>query len=303
MPQEIPKVPYLALLNAEIESQSLIALQEDLKGDTTRDISAELIHPQKLAQAAIITREDAILCGQKWVETIFKQLDPKITIRWHKQDGDTIHADEIICEIQGNARAMLTAERSAMNFLQTLSATATLTNTYVKTMANNNCQLLDTRKTIPGMRFGQKYAVLCGGGHNHRLTLSDRFLIKENHILACGGIIPALDQAKACQLSQLIEIEVESIDELKQALQGKADIIMLDNFSIEQLKQGVKLRRQYQNEHQVILEASGNVNLNTIDKIAETGVNCISVGAITKNITAIDLSMRLQLIDSLSLSD
>jgi len=294
MNQKLQKIPYLLQLNEEIEKHCALALEEDLKGQASIDISAALIEPETQASATIISRECAILCGQQWLETIFKLSDQAVKLEWHKQDGERIEADEVICEIQGNARALLTAERSAMNFLQTLSATATCTAIYVKAIANADCELLDTRKTIPGMRFGQKYAVLCGGGKNHRLSLTDRFLIKENHILACGGIAKALQKAKATGLKQLIEIEVESIDEFEQALKGEADIIMLDNFSLEQLGQAVEIKRQH--KHTAILEASGNVNLQTIGQIANTGVNCISVGAITKNIAAIDLSMRIQLV-------
>ncbi|MDQ7050341.1 MAG: carboxylating nicotinate-nucleotide diphosphorylase [Enterobacterales bacterium] len=294
MKQRRQKLLYLDQLNQEIENQCGLAVEEDLKGSPLFDISASLIAPSTDAKATIISRENAIVCGQQWVERIFKQLDKQITLFWHKKDGEVVNAEQVICEISGNARAMLTAERSAMNFLQTLSATATTTNVYVKAMANDHCQLLDTRKTIPGMRFGQKYAVLCGGGKNHRLTLTDRFLIKENHIVACGGIASALHKAKAMGLSQLIEIEVESIKELEQAIDGKPDIIMLDNFTNDQLLEAVRLKQKH--SHNAILEASGNVNLKTIAKIAETGVDCISVGAITKNIAAIDLSMRIKLV-------
>ncbi len=291
MKQSLNKIPYRQLLTQEIVNQCEIALAEDLAGTAEYDITASLIPAGTQAHAEIICREQAVFCGQAWLEEIFQQLNQEISIHWFKQDGDTILAGEKLCKIEGDARALLTGERSAMNFLQTLSATATQTASYIKAMNHPTCQLLDTRKTLPGMRYGQKYAVLCGGGTNHRLSLTDRFLIKENHILACDGIAKALEQARATPLDRLIEIEVESIEELNQALEGGADIIMLDNFSLEKLRQAVKIKVKHSN--QPILEASGNVNLQSISSIASTGVDCISVGAITKDIKAIDLSMRI----------
>jgi len=270
-----------------------IALNEDLAGDENTDITAELITNETTASASLITREPGILCGKAWVNKVFQLLGNEVTIKWMLDDGDPMIAGQEICTLNGNARQMLTGERSAMNFLQTLSATATLTNLYVKTMNRSGCRLLDTRKTIPGMRFGQKYAVQCGGGTNHRLGLSDAYLIKENHIMSCGGIKKALSKAIERHPNTLLEIEVENIGELKQAIDGKAQVIMLDNFNNSDLSKAVEIRNV--SNHQPKLEASGNVNLLTIANIAKTGVDYISVGALTKDVKAIDLSMRVHL--------
>lgn len=287
------------LLTNEIEQMSRFALKEDLAGNQNSDITAELISTDCNATAKLITRENGILCGTRWVEKIFEELQTaddsqnKVKIKWHLYDGDTMAAGQVICELSGNARQMLTGERSAMNFLQSLSATATLTQQYVKTMNSQTCRLLDTRKTIPGMRFGQKYAVSCGGGTNHRIGLSDAFLIKENHIMACGGIKQALKQAITNHPDKLLEIEVESINELHQALAGNAEVIMLDNFSLANMKKARDIVDQSKRRGLTKLEASGNVNLTTIADIAATGVNYISVGALTKDIKALDLSLRI----------
>nr|WP_196138575.1 carboxylating nicotinate-nucleotide diphosphorylase [Aliikangiella sp. G2MR2-5] len=270
-----------------------LALIEDLAGENNEDITAALIPAEKYASATLITREDCILCGVDWVNKVFELVDSQVTIDWQYQDGDKVAAGSILCKLKGNARALLTGERSAMNFLQTLSATATLTNQYVEQLGNSTCKLLDTRKTIPGMRFGQKYAVTCGGGSNHRLGLSDAYLIKENHIMSCGGIAQALATAINNNPEKLLEIEVESLDELVQALDGKAQVIMLDNFSLKDMKSATQLRDSHVNKAK--LEASGNVSLETLAQIAETGVDYISVGALTKNVTALDLSMRIDL--------
>ncbi len=288
------------LLSNEIEKMCRLALEEDLAGNQNTDITAELISTDCNATAKLITRENGILCGTRWVEKIFEVLQiagnnqNKVIIKWHLKDGEPMAAGQVICELSGNARQMLTGERSAMNFLQSLSATATLTQQYVKTMNSQTCQLLDTRKTIPGMRFGQKYAVCCGGGSNHRIGLSDAFLIKENHIMACGGIKQALQKAIMNAPDKLLEIEVESLDELNQAIEEEAQVIMLDNFSLEDMRQA---REIIDNSHKesIKLEASGNVNLSTIADIASTGVDFISVGALTKDIKAVDLSLRVQL--------
>jgi len=260
----------------------------------SRDITAELIEPDTQATALLITRESGVLCGTEWVNTIFKILGGGVQINWLLKDGDYMVSEQTICELKGNARQLLTGERSAMNFLQSLSATATLTNQYVNKIANSNCQLLDTRKTIPGMRYGQKYAAKCGGGTNHRFGLSDAYLIKENHIMACGGIKKALSKAIEMNPDKLLEIEVENLEELKQAIEGKAQVIMLDNFTNTQIKQAIALRQE--TEWKPKFEASGNVNLDTLNDIAQTGVDYISVGALTKDIKAIDLSMRITLI-------
>lgn len=279
------------LLSQEIQQMCEIALIEDLAGKNNTDITAELIPAEKNAHAELITRESGILCGTAWVEKIFELLGGLIKINWQAKDGDAITANQTICQLNGNARQMLTGERSAMNFLQTLSATATTTAEYVEKIKHTQCQLLDTRKTIPGMRFAQKYAVKCGGGNNHRLGLSDAFLIKENHIITCGGIIEALKTAKNNHPEKLLEIEVENIQQLKQAMQGQAQVIMLDNFNLQAMQQAVELRNQLANPAK--LEASGNIDVNNIQQIAETGVDFISVGDLTKNIRALDLSMRV----------
>jgi len=282
-----------ALLTQEIEQMCQIALTEDLAGIDNIDITAELIPEEKQASATLITREAGVLCGQAWVRKIFELLGGRVKIDWFAQDGEKISANQVICRLDGNARDLLTGERSAMNFLQSLSATATLTNAYLEKITDTNCQLLDTRKTIPGMRFGQKYAVKCGGGTNHRLGLSDAFLIKENHILACGSIAKALQNAQKNHPDKLLEIEVESIDELKQALDGGAQVIMLDNFDLESMNEAKLIRDRHTN--QAKLEASGNISMATIGKIASTGIDYISVGALTKHIKALDLSMRITL--------
>jgi len=277
------------------------ALEEDLAGNQNTDITAELISTDCNATAKLITRENGVLCGTRWVEKIFEVLQKtdndqnKVEIKWHLNDGETMTAGQVICELSGNARQMLTGERSALNFLQSLSATATLTQQYVKTMNSQTCRLLDTRKTIPGMRFGQKYAVSCGGGTNHRIGLSDAFLIKENHIMACGGIEQALKQAITNHPDKLLEIEVESIDELHQALAGNAEVIMLDNFSLADMRKARDIVDQSERKDHTKLESSGNVNLATIADIAGTGVDYISVGALTKDIKAVDLSLRVMM--------
>lgn len=270
-----------------------LAIIEDLAGSAETDITAELIDEDKQATATLITRQQGILCGTAWVEKIFELLENRVKIHWNFKDGDKINASDVLCTLTGNARDLLTGERGAMNFLQSLSATASITALYSEKISHTSCKLLDTRKTIPGMRFGQKYAVTCGGGNNHRIGLSDAFLIKENHIMACGGIIPALQTAINNHPAQLLEIEVESLAELQQALDGNAQVIMLDNFSIEAMCAAKAIRDQHNNKAQ--LEASGNVSLDTLAEIAETGVDYISVGALTKNINALDLSMRVEI--------
>ncbi len=287
------KTQFNQLLNSEIKQMCKIALIEDLAGASNQDITAKLIPENKDAVATLITRENGILCGVQWVNTIFESFKTPINIKWNFNDGDAIQAGDTICTISGNAQAILTGERAAMNFLQTLSATASITHKYSKLINGTNCQLLDTRKTIPGMRFGQKYAVKCGGGVNHRFGLSDAYLIKENHIMACGGIKQALETAINNNPNRLLEIEVENLGELQQALDGQAQVVMLDNFSNEDMKQAVAIRNNHEN--QAKLEASGNVSINTIESIANTGVDYISVGALTKNIDALDLSLRIVL--------
>ena len=260
------------------------ALTEDIQDG---DVTAELIPAHHIACANIITRDDMVLCGQQWVEETFHQINSTIQLNWLAKDGDKIPHNNPILTVEGNARSLLTAERTALNFLQTLSATATQTHSYAQLIAHTNTKLLDTRKTIPGFRIAQKYAVRCGGGLNHRIGLFDAFLIKENHINACGGIKKVIQTARKKYPEKMLEIEVENIDELQQALREKADVIMLDNFSIPMLVDAVKLAK-----NKAQLEASGNISYKTIAKIAETGVDFISVGGITKHIQAIDLSMR-----------
>ncbi|HDZ16399.1 MAG TPA: carboxylating nicotinate-nucleotide diphosphorylase [Methylophaga aminisulfidivorans] len=269
---------------AFIESQVKLALLEDIG---QQDLTANLIPTTSMATARLISREEATLCGTAWFEQAFKHLDENITIKWSVQDGDTVQADMTICEIKGPARQLLTAERTAMNFLQTLSATATTTAKYVKQVADLEVKVLDTRKTIPGWRVAQKYAVQCGGGFNHRVGLYDGILIKENHIMAAGSIAAAVNHAKQLESGVAIEVEVESIEELLQALAADADIILLDNFDLSDLRQAVTI-----NKGKALLEASGGIDLTTIRGIAETGVDRISIGGLTKDIKAIDLSMR-----------
>ncbi len=282
---------FQSLLEQEIHQMCRVALAEDLAGNLNIDITAELIPNEKQATATLITRETGILCGTAWVNKIFQLLGNTVNIDWHFKDGDRIQTNQVLCTLTGNARHLLTGERSAMNFLQTLSATATLTDTFNQLIKHTDCKLLDTRKTIPGMRFGQKYAVKCGGGTNHRIGLSDAFLIKENHIMACGNISQALSTAQKNHPTCLLEIEVESLNELREALDGGAQVIMLDNFSPLDMQAATKIRDKHRNPAK--LEASGNVSVETIRAIAETQVDYISVGALTKNIQALDLSLRI----------
>jgi nicotinate-nucleotide pyrophosphorylase (carboxylating) len=290
----LDQLAFKKLLIEEIDRMCKIALIEDLAGENNNDITAELISPSVNAIATLITREAGILCGSDWLNKIFQLAGSNMEVEWHCKDGDTLTPGQTICELKGNARELLTGERSAMNFLQSLSATATLTHQYIQQMNNPNCKLLDTRKTIPGMRFGQKYAVSCGGGTNHRIGLSDAYLIKENHIMACGGIEKALAKAIEMNPNKLLEIEVESIDELHQAIKGKAQVIMLDNFSLDDMHEARAIINQV--APLIKLEASGNVNFSTISDIAATGVDYISVGALTKDIKALDLSLRVKLV-------
>ena len=264
------------------------ALLEDLGNG---DVTADLIPKEAQSKAAILCREDAILCGTAWVDETFHQVDPTIKINWFYNDGDNVVANSVLCELSGQSRALLSAERVALNFLQLLSATATLTAVYVKAIADSQAKVLDTRKTIPGLRTAQKYAVTCGGGSNHRIGLYDRVLIKENHIMAAGSIGKAVSQAKILHSSLLIEVEVETMDELKQAQRAGADIIMLDNFNLDDMHTAVIDNKKLNSN--IKLEASGGVNLETIQAIAKTGIDYISVGEITKNIAAVDLSMRM----------
>lgn len=267
-----------------IQQQVEQALAEDVG---QQDLTADLIPADSQANATILNREPATLCGQAWAEITFRQVDSSIDITWHFQDGDALPADSIICTITGPARTLLTAERTAMNYLQTLSATATISQHYAEQVKGLDVKVLDTRKTIPGHRLAQKYAVRCGGCYNHRFGLYDGILIKENHINAAGSIKAAIDLAHQHHPGVEVEVEVEDFTELEQALVGKADIILLDNFDIPMLKQAVEMT-----QGQALLESSGNVGLHNVRDIALTGVDRISIGALTKHIQAIDLSMR-----------
>ena len=268
-----------------------LALDEDLNYQTAADgdITAQLIPQNEQASAKVITREDCIFCGKDIIIEVFKQVDPTVQLSVLVNDGDVVTANSTLFTAKGSARAILTAERTALNFVQTLSGTATTTAHYVKELSGTTTQLLDTRKTIPGLRALQKYAVKCGGGANHRIGLFDAFLIKENHIAACGGIEKAVAQAKLNHPSKPVEVEVESLQELKQAIDAGADIIMLDNFSVEQIKQAVVLTNK-----RAKLEVSGNMTLETLKTYSQAGVDFISSGALTKNLQSIDLSMRFE---------
>ena len=261
------------------------ALLEDVG---TGDLTASLIDSSALASATIMTREAGILCGMRFASEAFRQTDPACQLDWRLSDGDSLSAGDELCRIQGPARALLTAERTALNFIQLLSGTATTASLYAARVAHTGVKLLDTRKTLPGLRLAQKYAVACGGCHNHRIGLFDAFLIKENHIAAAGSISAAISTARRAATGKLIEVEVETAEELHQALEAGADRIMLDNFSLEQLCEAVKAARG-----RAELEASGNVTDETLVSIAETGVDLISIGALTKHVRALDLSMRL----------
>ncbi|MCX0498073.1 carboxylating nicotinate-nucleotide diphosphorylase [Erwinia billingiae] len=267
------------------------ALREDLGGeiDPCKDITASLLPADATSHAVVITREAGIFCGKRWVEEVFIQLGNKTQILWHIEDGDAIAADQPLFEITGPSALILTAERTALNFVQTLSGVATEVSRYVAILEGTRTQLLDTRKTLPGLRTALKYAVLCGGGANHRLGLSDAFLIKENHIIATGSIRDAVEKAFWLHPDVPVEVEVESLDELTQALAAGADIVMLDNFTVEQMREAVK-----QTDGSALLEVSGNVTDETLRIFADTGVDYISVGALTKHVRALDLSMRFK---------
>ena len=269
----------------QIHQQVALALSEDIGAG---DLTASLISPSECVRAKLICRDESVACGRDWVDAVFKTLDTGVQIDWHCEDGDDLHAGQTWCIIEGSVRAILSGERTALNFAQLLAGTATATRILVRELQDTQAQLLDTRKTVPGLRLAQKYAVQCGGGNNHRLGLYDGILIKENHIRSAGSIKSALAAAQNHAGNvDLIEIEVENLDELSQALQAGARRIMLDNFSVTQLRSAVEL-----NHGQAQLEASGNVTAETIRKIALTGVDFISCGEITKNVRAIDLSLQ-----------
>lgn len=277
----------LADLSTEIEANVRRALTEDIGSG---DITAQLIPEERLAHATVITREAAVIAGTAWVDAVFRQLDPRVAVHWQVADGDRVQPNQPLFHLEGPARALLSGERSALNFLQCLSGVATRVAHYVDLVKGTSVKLLDTRKTLPGLRLAQKYAVTCGGGHNHRIGLYDAFLIKENHIAACGGITQAINAAHRIAPGKPVEVEVENLDELQQALDAGADIIMLDELSLDDMRTAVTLTAG-----RAKLEASGGINDTTLRTIAETGVDYISIGTLTKDVRAVDLSMRLSL--------
>ncbi|MDU8500385.1 carboxylating nicotinate-nucleotide diphosphorylase [Pseudomonas syringae] len=277
----------IADLTAEIEANVRRALLEDVGSG---DITAQLIPAERLAKATIISRDAAVIAGTAWVDTVFRQLDPRVAVHWQVSDGDRVSPNQALFHLEGPARSLLTGERSALNFLQMLSGVATRAQYFADMVSGTQVKLLDTRKTLPGLRLAQKYAVTCGGCHNHRIGLYDAFLIKENHIAACGGIAQAVEAAHRIAPGKPVEVEVESLSELKQALDAGADIIMLDELSLDDMREAVRLTAG-----RARLEASGGINDDTLRVIAETGVDYISIGAMTKDVKAVDLSMRLSL--------
>jgi nicotinate-nucleotide pyrophosphorylase (carboxylating) len=273
----------------DLETQVTAALREDVGSG---DVTALLVPATQKVYGRVITREDAVLCGRPWVEATFRRLDPTIALTWHASDGDRIAADSVIFEISGSARAVLTGERTALNFLQLLSATATVARRFADAVAGTACKILDTRKTLPGLRTAQKYAVRCGGAQNHRIGLYDMVLIKENHIAAAGSLSGAITAARRVAPTLPVEVEVESLAELQEALTAGPDIILLDELSLADMRKAVEINRAHR--HPAKLEASGSVSLDTVRNMAETGVDFVSVGSLTKHVRAIDLSMRLE---------
>jgi nicotinate-nucleotide pyrophosphorylase (carboxylating) len=274
-------------LPPDIPAQVARALAEDIGAG---DVTAALIPAPNLARATLITREPMVLCGTAWVTETFLQLDATINIAWRAKDAAELAAGSVLCEISGPARAILTGERCALNFLQTLSGTATTTRNYVREVAGTGCAILDTRKTIPGLRLAQKYAVRCGGGRNHRMGLYDMVLLKENHIIAAGSITAAIAAARSTNAAVPVEIEVESLGEFREALMAKPDVIMLDEFSLEDMRTAVAVRNALASP--VRIEASGGLTLAGIRTVAESGIDYISIGSLTKHLAAIDLSLR-----------
>ena len=278
-------------INLEIDRQNSVtkALSEDVGSG---DITAQLIAAEQQSTANIICRETAIICGTQWVDEVFKQLDAAVTIEWRVKDGQQVEPEQLIAVIRGNSRSLLTGERCALNFLQTLSATATRANYYARLVAHADLKILDTRKTIPGLRLAQKYAVSCGGCHNHRIGLYDAFLIKENHVASCGGIAAALASARVLKPGSMVEIEVENLAELQEALTQKADIVMLDNFSNDDIAKAVEMRLL--TAPSTKLEVSGNVDAKRLQQLSTLGIDYVSIGALTKHCQAVDLSMRFE---------
>lgn len=287
--QKAPDIPTIARINVSA------ALAEDV-GDG--DVTAELIPPGALATAWVTCRENAVICGQPWFDETFRQLDPAISVEWMVNEGERVTADTRICKITGPARAILTGERTALNFLQTLSGTATAAAALAALVAGTGCSVLDTRKTIPGLRQAQKYAALCGGMRNHRIGLFDGVLIKENHIMAAGSITAAVNAARLAAHELTVEVEVETLEEAREAITAGADILLLDDFSLDQMKEAVRLNRELAASlprDRAMLEASGSVTAQTLPEIAKTGVDYVSVGAVTKHLKATDFSMRFTL--------
>jgi nicotinate-nucleotide pyrophosphorylase (carboxylating) len=272
----------------DLKTQVLAALREDVGSG---DVTAQLVPLSQQVHGRVITREEAVLCGLPWVQETFRELDPEVRLTWHAKEGDPVKSGDVLFEIEGRARPVLTGERTALNFLQLLSATATMARHYVDAVAGTGCTILDTRKTLPGLRSAQKYAVRCGGARNHRMGLYDMVLIKENHIAAAGSLAAAVMIARRTAPGLEVDVEVESLAELDEAFQAGPDIVMLDDFSLAEMKAAVDLNRT--RGLAIKLEASGSVSLDNVRQIAETGVDYISVGGITKNIRAIDLSLRL----------
>ena len=278
-------------LPPNLAQQVTIALVEDIGSG---DVTAELVPADQRVTGKVISREPAILCGRPWVTEVFRQLDPSVQLRWTADDGDRVAANQTLFEIAGLARPVLTGERAALNFLQLLSGTATATRRYVEAIAGTASAILDTRKTLPGLRTAQKYAVRCGGAQNLRIGLFDQVLIKENHIAAAGSLTEAIRAARRAAGSKKVEVEVETLQEFSEALQAAPDIIMLDEFSLSDMRAAVELNRA--SDHSVKIEASGRVTLETVRAVAETGVDYISIGSITKHVRAVDLSMRLEFV-------
>ena len=274
----------------DLADQVARALAEDVGSG---DLTAALVPAGRAGRATVVTRESAVLCGRPWVDEVFRQLDPSVRVLWEAEEGADVAPDQLLCRLAGPARSLLTGERTALNFLQTLSGTATATRRYVAAVAGLPCRILDTRKTLPGLRRAQKYAVRCAGGSNHRMGLYDGILVKENHIMAAGSIAAAVDAARAAGSTVPVEVEVETLDELQQALDAGADMALLDEFSLDELRTAVAMNRAHP-RGPMKLEASGNVTLETLRTVAETGVDFVSIGSLTKHVRAVDLSMRFE---------
>jgi nicotinate-nucleotide pyrophosphorylase (carboxylating) len=274
----------------DLAEQVARALAEDVGSG---DLTAALVPAGRAGRATVITRESAVLCGQPWVEEVFRQLDATVQVLWDTEEGADVAPGQRLCRLEGPARSLLTGERTALNFLQTLSGTATATRRYAARVAGLSCRILDTRKTVPGLRRAQKYAVRCGGGSNHRMGLYDGILVKENHIMAAGSIAAAIAAARAAGATVPVEVEVETLDELQQALDAGADMALLDEFTLDELRAAVRMNREHPGGP-MKLEASGNVTLETLRGIAETGVDFVSIGSLTKHVRAVDLSMRFE---------